>query len=464
MYKFLLLAAVLAIAYGQDRPIVTIPQGQLQGIRTSSGITQATYLAFKGIPYAEPPVGALRFRNPVAHRGWSGVRDASAHGNSCPSSGWFGLEAGGGEDCLFLNVYTQSLTANRPVMVWIHGGSFTGGSGDSFIYGPDFFINDGNVVVVTINYRLGVLGFLSTGDAAAQGNWGMKDMITALQWVRNNIASFGGNVNQITVFGESAGSVGVHYLLLTRLGTGLFNRAIMQSGVTVAPWGFQPNPLSEATNLGRRLGLTWSSTTDLVNQLRNIPPQRLVDNQGGWLDLTIPRGFSPFEFVPNVEPANSPESRFLTDTPVNIMNRGDILTMPIIIGFMSVESLFMVREHLFDDTTLAQFATNPHFYVHPSFNLAPTQTTQVNEVATTMRNMYFNGGHPTMETRFNYSQFMSDHHFAYSIDRCVRYHARRQTQPIYYYKFDFDGSLNMIKRLLLLTVSINILFTRFVSH
>lgn len=230
----------------------------------------------------------------------------------------------------------------------------------------------------------------------------------------------------------------------------------MQSGVTVTPWGFQPNPLNEATALGRRLGLTWSSTTDLVNQLRNVPFQRLVDNQGGWLDLTVPRGFTPFEFVPNVEPANSPESRFLTDTPVNIMNRGDILTMPIIIGFTSVESLFMVRENLFDSTAMGQFATNPHFYVHPSFNLVPSQTTQVNEVATTFRNMYFNGGHPTMDTRFNYSQFMSDHHFAYGIDRCVRYHARRQTQPIYYYKFDFDGSLNMIKRLLLLTVSIDI--------
>jgi carboxylesterase type B len=182
MIRLLLFAAaIIGLTLGQERPIVTIQQGQLQGIRTSSGITQPTYLAFKGIPYAEPPVNALRFRNPVPHRGWSGVRDASNHGNTCPSSGWFGLEAGGAEDCLFLNVYTQQLTGNRPVMVWIHGGSFTGGNGDSSIYGPDFFVNAGNVVVVTINYRLGILGFLATGDAAAQGNYGMKDMIEALR-------------------------------------------------------------------------------------------------------------------------------------------------------------------------------------------------------------------------------------------------------------------------------------------
>lgn len=176
----------------------------------STGILQPNYFSFKGIPYAEPPVGALRFRNPVPHRGWSGVRDAAEHGEHCPHSGWFGLDAGGQEDCLFLNVYSSSLSGSRPVMFWIHGGSFTGGSGDSWTYGPDHLVNDG-VVVVTINYRLGAFGYLATGDSAAQGNWGMKDMIEALRWVRQNIAAFGGNPNQVTAFGESAGSVAVSY-------------------------------------------------------------------------------------------------------------------------------------------------------------------------------------------------------------------------------------------------------------
>ena len=180
--------------------------GQLQGIQLSTGILQPNYFAFKGVPYAEPPVGNLRFRNPVPHRGWSGVRDAAEHRDHCPSDGWFGLDVGGAEDCLFLNVYTPSLTGNRAVMVWIHGGSFTGGSGDSWLQGPDHLVNDG-VILVTINYRLGILGFMGTGDAAAQGNWGLKDCIEALRWVRNNIAAFGGNPNQVTVFGESAGGV-----------------------------------------------------------------------------------------------------------------------------------------------------------------------------------------------------------------------------------------------------------------
>lgn len=210
--KLLILATLLVAVYGQSRPIVTTTGGQIQGIEMSTGILQPNYLAFKGIPFAEPPVGNLRFRNPVPHRGWNGVRDGSEHGEHCPSTGFFGLDIGGHEDCLKLNVYTPNLGGSRGVMVWVHGGSFTGGSGDSWLYGPDHLVNSG-VVVVTINYRLGVLGFLSTGDAAAQGNWAMKDVVESLRWVRNNIARFGGNPNAVTIFGESAGGVAVRYLL-----------------------------------------------------------------------------------------------------------------------------------------------------------------------------------------------------------------------------------------------------------
>lgn len=183
----------------------------------------------------------------------------------------------------------------------------------------------------------------------------------------------------------------------------------------------------------------------------------LVDNQEGWLSLPVPRGYTAFQWVPNVEPENSPEYRFLTADPVTLMNRGQVLQMPIIIGYTSVESLFMTREALLtgDDTVPQQFAANPHFYASPTFNLVPGQhDPQINEVALAMRNYYFNGGHVSNEPglpRYNYSLYMSDHHFSYGVDRTVRYHARRQSQPIYYYKFGFDGSLNMIKRLLLLT-------------
>lgn len=136
--------------------------------------------SFKGIPYAEKPIGKLRFQAPVPHPKWTGTRSALEHGNFCLNRfGSLGVPAsqGGNEDCLFLNVYTPSLRKKRAVMVFIHGGSFVSGSGDSSLYGPDHFMKE-NVVLVTLNYRLSAFGFLSTGDEYAPGNQGLKDMLS----------------------------------------------------------------------------------------------------------------------------------------------------------------------------------------------------------------------------------------------------------------------------------------------
>uniref|UniRef100_A0A1B0GHN1 Carboxylic ester hydrolase n=1 Tax=Lutzomyia longipalpis TaxID=7200 RepID=A0A1B0GHN1_LUTLO len=194
-----------------DRPIIHTNTGWLQGTTESCGLF-CSYYSFKGIPYAAPPTGQNRFRAPRPHPGWSGTRDASEHGASCPANSRLNrIES---EDCLFLNIYSQDLVGRRAVMVWIHGGGFDFGNGDSFTYGPDHIVDD-NVVMVTINYRLGALGFLSTGDHHATGNYGLKDAVMALRWIRDNIANFGGDPDNVTIFGESAGGAAVHYLLLS---------------------------------------------------------------------------------------------------------------------------------------------------------------------------------------------------------------------------------------------------------
>jgi len=200
------------------------------------------------------------------------------------------------------------------------------------------------------------------------------------------------------------------------------------------------------------LGITFTTTQNLVDQLRNVPPARLIEAQSGWMSLPVPRGVATsFDWVPSVEPAGVPDVRFLTDTPTNLMRTGNFIRVPIMIGYTSDESLFMIRESLLDNTTLDTFPLNPFHYVPRSFNLNPaTQPALVNEVATSFRNTYFNGGHPSEETRYNYTQFISDSHFAFPVDRVVRYHAMHQTHPIYYYKFTMDGSLNMLKTFLFL--------------
>jgi para-nitrobenzyl esterase len=200
---------------------------------------------FRGIPFAQPPVEKLRFRPPEPVQPWSGVRDATQFGPSSPQWGQLPafarrlIAAGPGglsQDCLYLNVWTPACdSARRPVMVWIHGGAFTLGSGSTALYAGARMANRGDVVVVTINYRLGALGFLNLrslrpGDRDAPANLGILDQIAALEWVRDNIEAFGGDPGNVTIFGESAGGMSVGTLLGTPRAVGLFQRAICQSG------------------------------------------------------------------------------------------------------------------------------------------------------------------------------------------------------------------------------------------
>ena len=218
-------------------PVVEIRSGRLRGVE-GRGV-----LAFRGIPYAAPPVGKLRFRAPEPPAPWAGVRDARVSGPGAPQPvSRFGRAfsrisgpAAISEDCLTLDVVTPGLGgAPRPVLVWIHGGAFVLGAGSALVYGGERLARRGDVVVVTVNYRLGALGFLALGDLApAAGfatNCGLRDQLAALAWVRENIAAFGGDPAQVTVFGESAGGMSVGTLLGTPAARGLFARAIAQSG------------------------------------------------------------------------------------------------------------------------------------------------------------------------------------------------------------------------------------------
>jgi para-nitrobenzyl esterase len=207
-------------------PIVETTHGKLEGVQ------EVGHQRFRGIPFARPPVGARRFRAPEPAEPWAGVRDASAFAASAPQnpSPLPGMAVGEqSEDCLYLNVYTPAADGGRrPVLFWIHGGGFTGGSGSQALYDGGRLATRGDVVVVTINYRLGALGYLAL--AGVTPNLGQLDQIAALRWVRDNIARFGGDPDNVTIFGESAGGMAVATLLAMPAARGLFRRAIPQSG------------------------------------------------------------------------------------------------------------------------------------------------------------------------------------------------------------------------------------------
>ncbi len=222
-------------------PIASTEQGKVEGIE------KLGCLQFRGIPFAEPPVGDLRWQLPRPHSSWNGIRDAAEFGPVCPQISGTMEQLGGGrrvepdpesEDCLTLNVFTPGIDGARPVMVWIHGGAFSTGSGRVPWYSAHNFARD-DVVAVTINYRLNAFGFLHLeelfgADFRHSGICGIADQVAALQWVKANIANFGGDPDNVTIFGESAGGMSVGTLLATPSAKGLFGKAIPQSGAAHA--------------------------------------------------------------------------------------------------------------------------------------------------------------------------------------------------------------------------------------
>jgi len=233
-------------------PIITTAQGKVQGVIANDVVV------FKGLPFAAPPVGELRWRAPTAPAKWTEVRAANVFGATCAES----------EDCLYLNVYeppTAKQGANLPVMVWVHGGAFVFGAGS--VYDGTQFAKQG-VIVVTVNYRLGRAGWFAhpaltqENPSGLLGNYGIMDQIAALTWVRDNIAKFGGNTKNVTVFGESAGAISVNYLMLAPQARGLFHKAIAESGF--GRMAVSPLHAAEGTNSAEQNGLTFAQKAGIA--------------------------------------------------------------------------------------------------------------------------------------------------------------------------------------------------------
>ncbi|KAF9412354.1 hypothetical protein HW555_009099 [Spodoptera exigua] len=322
--------------FGQDSLTIDLPQGRVRG----SFDLLKTQRMFLGIPYASV---TERFQVAGSPPTWNGTFTATRGNVACYQYFSTIRKPIGQEDCLVLNIYTPPSRANElySVIVFIHGGGFSSGSNSKLIYNPQFLVKD-NVIVVTINYRIGAFGFLCLGIKEAPGNIGLKDQLAALKWIQNNIAYFGGNPNSVTIFGESAGAVSVHYLVLTNSAEGLFHRAIMDSGSVLMPQDFKYNPIESASIVATRLGYKTSDPKELLQIFRNSTASDIVE--ASYADQTND-AFSVYFFTPCVETVVSNETEpFITKEPTKIIKRED-LNVSAIIGVNNREGIYWAQNY-----------------------------------------------------------------------------------------------------------------------
>ena len=350
-----LLSAVLACVFAAgavraqvlERPIpgdpVTIESGRIAGTLLPSGVR-----AYLGVPFAAAPVRDLRWRAPAPAERWTGVRYALRSAPECVQTlrahdinHYFGEEATS-EDCLYLNVWAPTGTASetrKPVLVWIYGGGFTIGSASMANYSGEALARKG-VVYVAIAYRLGALGFMAhpalTAESKYSGNWGFLDQIAALQWVKRNIAQFGGDPDNVTIMGQSAGSMAVSLLQASPLAHGLFHRAVGMSGASFGNGeAGGTKPLGAAEQDGMQLQRELKATN--LAAMRSLPADRILQAQ-----LVLPVRYGPVI-----------DGHFLTGTPEQVFASGQQNDVPIMIGFTHDESF----SELSRATTLEQYRT-----------------------------------------------------------------------------------------------------------
>ncbi|XP_061683105.1 acetylcholinesterase-like [Syngnathoides biaculeatus] len=313
-YGLLMLLSILPLSLTiEDDLIVNTRNGKVQGVEVP--VLGGDIRAFLGIPYAKPPLGKLRFRAPEPVGRWEGILEARNYADSCyqvPDTFYPGFKGSEmwnpntylSEDCLYLNVWTpfskNSQSPLAPVLVWIYGGGFISGTSSLDLYDGRYLSKVEGVVVVSMNYRLGPLGFLALPDDNIRGNAGLLDQRLALQWVANNIAAFGGNPSQVTIFGESAGSASVGFHLLSPGSQDLFQRAVMQSGAPNAPWASVSKTVAyeRSTMLATLLGCPTTSTAHQVICLQKIDPNVITEKQ---FDVLTKPTIMPFTFVPVVD-------------------------------------------------------------------------------------------------------------------------------------------------------------------
>uniref|UniRef100_A0A6P7GAN7 Carboxylic ester hydrolase n=1 Tax=Diabrotica virgifera virgifera TaxID=50390 RepID=A0A6P7GAN7_DIAVI len=365
-----------------DLLLVQLPEGKIRGhvLESQDG---KDFFAFQEIPYAAPPVGKNRFKDPLPPVPWTDILNATQNKRVCMQNNASALTAVPedmeiSEDCLYINVYTPRVPGTSqellPVLFWVHAGGYFYGSGALQYYDPKYFM-DYDIIVVTMNYRLGPLGFLTTEDNVIPGNLGLKDTVQALKWTYDNINTFGGDKHKITVMGESAGSTTAGFMHLSKRTQGMVAGYILESGTPISPYAYQPNARQYAFKLAKLLDNTFTSedSNQLLESLLSKTAEEITDTMVSNDGFTANPVGALVIWLPVVEKKGTPNA-IITEPMYEILNNGDYNAVPFMTGFTSEESLFFLRylssanlqffKELLDNNT--QLVLHPHLNIDPA--------------------------------------------------------------------------------------------------
>ncbi|CAD1471932.1 unnamed protein product, partial [Heterotrigona itama] len=415
---------LVRICLAMSKPVVTVKQGKLEGAELKSALG-LSYLAFRGIPFAAPPVGNLRFKDPQPPVPWTGIKDISKDQKYCaPQKEELApFDIIGDEDCLYLNVYTNSLNQSKPVMFWIHGGAFIVGNSSFSQSRPDYLLAK-DVVVVSANHRLGAFGFLNLGHRVAPGNFGLKDVIAALEWVKENIGNFGGDPNNVTIFGASAGGALVHSLLISPRAKGLFHKAILHSGTLYCSWVTRDmkNHSAYGFKLVSILGKDTTDPVEAVEFLRTVPAK----------DIEM----KSFILVYGVDHDAVAENPVLPQ-PIEQLFPNDA-NVPVIISYSEHEYIMFLKDK--SEKTMKDLNQMLYTHVNNLRSSMKLEDAEVEKLFEMVKDRYFGGKPITEETLSNLSKLLSIIYFGSPAMTMLKDRVKRMTAPNYFCVFSYVGN------------------------
>eukprot|EP00095_Tigriopus_kingsejongensis_P012028 maker-scaffold593_size129216-snap-gene-0.28 protein:Tk12028 transcript:maker-scaffold593_size129216-snap-gene-0.28-mRNA-1 annotation:"acetylcholinesterase " len=444
MTWLLCLCPLFSLALGLSIPVLDVPrQGRLRG-EVWSTFSEKEFHAFTSVPYAKAPLGKLRFQAPQDAEPWEGIRDASNDTQTTCAQMNFHEVVEGVEDCLYLNVYSTNIHAQEPlpVIFWIHGGGFFAGGGGTKIYGPEFFMEH-DVVFVSPNYRLGALGFFTLETEDAPGNIGLRDQIKALEWVQRNIRVFGGNPDDVTVMGESAGSMSALYLMMSPKAKGLFHGIIGLSGSFISSYThWDKHPRLYGERLANDLGCQRNSSRDIVQCLQELDYLEFPAKTQHFLQYLWT---GPNVWMPVVDGHFSSDP-VLPKKAIDILKSGDYNKVPIVMGTNSEEGAFNMCGYLkgiihLDDVEDKWDQLAPLILFHRSLDEITESDIRL---ARQVKKFYF-GEDPISNDKIpEYANMMGDHMFYSGVDQTIKLLAETNDFPVYQYMYSYRGSFTTV--------------------